>query len=204
MHIKGYITRIEDIPACSRILVSTSRKRILPRLIHDTQDDLGIDGYKWNHSALTLRPYGMLIVAESDKHGPTLTDFINTYIKKDIYKGLLLMVPKFPTDEKEYARFILPLCGRSKYYIWGLIAQFVRMKTFKWSGGRWSLWLGRNKDKLKSMMCEQFVYTIYKRFNPKLFPEKAAKQAPIDAYNNAELFDCYIILKEEIKRNLNA
>ena len=149
---------------------------------------------KWNHSAFFLWINNVLYVIESDGHGIALTKF-QDYING--YKGLLVLKPKLPIDDKiksEIIDYVLEYTGHTPYDFLNLLFfQPIRYITkFLFSK---EIWIGRSKRKAnKRFICGEWVAYIYNHFFGWFINWNQV--APVDIYINKEYFDHYEYIRE--------
>lgn len=159
-----------EIKTGDTILVSSHSW--LARQIQRFQKIEDKEGGKYNHAMMAVWIWGDLYVCEADKRGVRLTRFSDYYNSN---RELLCLRPTFPIFEKEYAEFMLPYCGSTRYDFYTLFVAFpVKILT----GGK--VWIGPKKENGKGFNCGGWCAYVYNNFM-QLY-DKPQEIAPVDLY----------------------
>lgn len=143
-----------------------------------------IENCKFNHAGVFLWLNNLLYVCEATEKGIVITLFSKFEERQEI--GLLVMKPRFGTNENDYINFCLLYVGHTNYGFFNLlVAQALRFATKK------KLWIGPNKDpETHHFICGEFVAFVYNHFNPEVFCNWN-ELAPSDLFD-ANCFDKFI------------
>jgi hypothetical protein len=137
---------------------------------------------RYNHASRALWLNKELFVIEAGDNGICLTPFKNYLTNK--YE-LLILRPRYKTDENEFINFVLPFAGHYGYgYANLLFFQPIKFTFKTWIGGK----------NPKRFICGQFVMFTINHFNKELYPHWW-DGSPDDIYNDEENYIIYVFEK---------
>jgi len=105
----------------------------------------------YHHAGLVVELWGELFVAESNMHGLTVNNLLDSIKKSKI----LVLKPKIEVDPIQINKFVIPILGKHKYDIMSLIVyQVIYLFTGKWIGRK-------DEHAKKRLYCSEFVAYVY-------------------------------------------
>ncbi len=110
---------------------------------------------KWSHAGLVVKIYGSDFVEEAEAKGLLINTLMDSIKKCEI----MLLRPKFNPNTISFSKLVIPMAGKHRYNFIKLLFVQVNWQLFH-------IWLAKkdNNDKLRRVICGEFVAYVYHVF----------------------------------------